>query len=102
MSASENADYRTPIEGACSIEGCGQDLYARGWCSKHYTRWWRHGHPLTYTYMTAEEAEAIRQDPRRQADIAADYGITQVTVSHIKTGKRHRRDASDNDGTETV
>lgn len=30
----------------CSIEGCENPLWARGWCSKHYTRWRRHGDPL--------------------------------------------------------
>lgn len=29
----------------CSIEGCGGLAYGRGWCSKHYERWLRHGDP---------------------------------------------------------
>lgn len=29
----------------CSIEGCEQAVYGHGWCSKHYTRWRRHGDP---------------------------------------------------------
>jgi len=27
----------------CSIDGCGQALYARGWCEMHYARWHRKG-----------------------------------------------------------
>lgn len=30
---------------ACSIEGCDQPIQARGWCSKHYSRWYTHGDP---------------------------------------------------------
>jgi hypothetical protein len=32
--------------GPCSIEGCGQQRLARGWCSTHYWRWSRKGDPL--------------------------------------------------------
>lgn len=37
--------------------------------------------------LTDEEVRAIRKDPRIQADIAADYGVNQQSVSNIKTGK---------------
>lgn len=30
----------------CSVEGCGSLTFCRGWCSKHYSRWQRHGDPL--------------------------------------------------------
>jgi hypothetical protein len=30
----------------CSINGCGIQAKARGWCSAHYHRWQRHGDPL--------------------------------------------------------
>ena len=30
----------------CSIPGCTSAVVSRGWCSKHYTRWQRHGDPL--------------------------------------------------------
>lgn len=29
----------------CTIEGCENKELARGWCSKHYWRWQRHGDP---------------------------------------------------------
>lgn len=32
--------------GHCSLPECSQTAMARGWCSKHYTRWRRHGDPL--------------------------------------------------------
>jgi hypothetical protein len=37
-------------KGICSIEGCGKPAATRGWCTKHYTRWRRHGDPLVTAY----------------------------------------------------
>ncbi len=33
---------RHPI---CSIEGCKKEVKTRGWCRKHYKRWYTHGDP---------------------------------------------------------
>lgn len=30
----------------CSVDGCGKPLFARGWCSMHYTRWRENGDHL--------------------------------------------------------
>lgn len=30
----------------CSIDGCDKVVYAREWCTKHYTRWRIHGDPV--------------------------------------------------------
>ena len=30
----------------CSIPNCGKPAKHRGWCQRHYMRWWRHGDPL--------------------------------------------------------
>lgn len=30
----------------CSVERCENGVRSRGWCSKHYERWRRHGDPL--------------------------------------------------------
>lgn len=38
------------------------------------------------TKLTNSDVLAIRSDPRRQVDIAADYGIKQAQVSRIKLG----------------
>jgi hypothetical protein len=34
---------KTP--GTCKIEGCGEDVVARGWCRRHYARWHTTGDP---------------------------------------------------------
>lgn len=33
-------------EALCSIPDCGNPALARGWCRKHYLRWYKHGDPL--------------------------------------------------------
>jgi len=30
----------------CSVVDCDNKVLARGWCRKHYLRWWKHGDPL--------------------------------------------------------
>ena len=27
----------------CSVQKCKAEIFARGWCQRHYTRWYRHG-----------------------------------------------------------
>ena len=46
----------------CSIEGCSKKAIGRGWCSKHYQRWQRHGHPLTITQTEAGEPARFLDD----------------------------------------
>lgn len=47
-----------PSPGTCSFDGCTGSVFARGWCSKHYSRWQRHGDP----------AITKRQPPTTNAD----------------------------------
>lgn len=37
---------RTPRVGPCKVDGCDEPKCARGWCSKHYAMWRKHGDPL--------------------------------------------------------
>jgi hypothetical protein len=30
----------------CSVEGCAKPVFGKGWCSKHWGAWRRHGDPL--------------------------------------------------------
>lgn len=34
---------RTIKSKLCSIQGCERPRFSRGWCTKHYSRWHRHG-----------------------------------------------------------
>lgn len=33
-------------ERTCSIEGCDEKVFGRGWCNKHWYRWRKYGDPL--------------------------------------------------------
>jgi len=35
---------------ACSFGKCIHPVLARGWCSKHYQRWWKYGDPSKVAY----------------------------------------------------
>lgn len=37
----------------CSIEGCGKEVYLRGWCRPHYVAWRKKGDPLLYREWSA-------------------------------------------------
>lgn len=39
----------------CEIEGCGPEVWARGWCGKHYRRWYMHGTTDDPVRLTQEE-----------------------------------------------
>jgi hypothetical protein len=32
-------------EPTCIVQDCNNPTLARGWCSTHYQRWWKHGDP---------------------------------------------------------
>lgn len=60
----------------CTVPGCGCPVVARGWCSKHYTRWWRGygmngkqrvplSEPVTFR-MTKADMEALREYARER------------------------------------
>lgn len=38
----------------CSIENCEKKKDRKGWCSKHYSSWKRHGDPLATSYATCQ------------------------------------------------
>lgn len=43
-------------QSICSVEGCENLTKARGWCGKHYMRWWTHGDPEAIKWAkTVEE-----------------------------------------------
>lgn len=42
----------------CSVSNCHNPIYARGYCSVHYWRWWRHGDP---TVMLSNLGKSLEQ-----------------------------------------
>lgn len=45
----------------CSIDGCGNPMYLRGWCNSHYLRWRRHGDPMAGRTSTGEAPRWMRE-----------------------------------------
>lgn len=56
--------------GPCTIEGCEKIDFARGWCSRHYTIWKRHGDPTHR--LRGEVRDGKRICPRCKVDTAVD------------------------------
>lgn len=57
-----SATIDTHRRGHCAVEDCDKIADGgNGWCAMHYTRWKRHGDPLTYI------APADRNLPKREA-----------------------------------
>jgi hypothetical protein len=38
--------WKIPERTECKVEGCEKKTFAKGWCSAHYTRWYKYGDPL--------------------------------------------------------
>jgi len=53
----------------CAVAGCNANRYCRGWCTKHYQRWRKHGSP-TATLVPANDlslAERLRANTDQSA-----------------------------------
>jgi hypothetical protein len=78
-------------DGTCSIEGCGKTgQLTRGWCSKHYGRWRRHGDPNVMLRIIGDDAARLwsKIDVRGASECwpwrertDRGYGILKVTRS---------------------
>lgn len=71
----------------CKIDGCSSPASGRGWCSKHYQRWRRHGdpeHQTVYTTNTRHQDKPCAVDGCH--DIAVARGWCKM---HWTRWKRH-------------
>lgn len=59
MTAPDPAD--TVTEQACGIDGCSRDVFARGWCGRHYNRWRKYGDPETLPAVVLDPFERMRK-----------------------------------------
>lgn len=63
----------------CSIEGCGKQAVARGWCPQHWARWRKHGDPLiTLPHARARPRGTPAQEAliERDVQLRCKYGIS--------------------------
>lgn len=55
----------------CKVDQCASPAAKRGWCGKHYQRWWKHGDP-TYeptTYTTCQVADCPKPPRSRTSGL---------------------------------
>jgi len=71
-------------KATCSIDGCTSPALARGWCTKHYTRWRTHGDP-----------EYTKPLPELTPCSVADCGKAAVTRGWCQTHYRRWRVSGD-------
>jgi hypothetical protein len=64
------ASLRVPTKTG-SIRGCQDAATSRGWCGRHYYRWWKHGDPNAKVRQRATANEPIKHDRG-----PAKYGMT--------------------------
>lgn len=84
----------------CSIEGCANSHYGRGWCRAHYLRWARHGDPLAGRGMRGRREEYFWSRVHRGAPSECwewagpvnehGYGQTGRSVAPDAGGLAHR------------
>ncbi|MER9217889.1 hypothetical protein NKI48_02990 [Mesorhizobium sp. M0644] len=54
-----NEDYISMAK--CKVDGCDKPRHGRGWCKAHYTRWERHGDPLSGRTPKGEPERYLRE-----------------------------------------
>ena len=58
----------SPVK-CCAVDGCVAVVFGRGWCTKHYNRWLRHGDPLTTTRTPPIKPDAVEKHCPRCGNI---------------------------------
>lgn len=87
-----------PTNSTCSIPDCARLVRARGWCQKHYDRWWHHGSPYANFRTPRPLEEKLRLRVNKSApsgcwlwtsSLDAD-GYGQLSHGRGNTLKAHR------------
>ena len=70
----------------CSVRGCGKRAKARGWCSKHYGRWQRNGHPQAgrrEVFMSLEEIwDYIKKNSKKTKNGCREWQLCKGTSGY--------------------
>jgi len=62
----------------CSIDGCDSSVFARGWCSKHWSRWRTTGDPQKTKSTPRGEAKRFLEE------VVIPYGeYTTICLGNI-------------------
>lgn len=82
-------------ERTCVIEGCDSPTVARGWCSRHYSKWRLHGDPLHITARDLSTNERFWRFVNRSADCwlwigGKDYDGYGIFKSNGRSHRAHR------------
>lgn len=73
----------------CVIGGCDGDVLARGWCRKHYLRWYKHGSP----YVVKEQTRVSGEDHSQYKHGLWNHPLYK-TWSHMISRCHNEEDAS--------
>lgn len=85
---------RRKSRGTCTVTGCGDtDCGLHGYCLLHYTRWKRHGDPLTVIPPEEREVQEGEANNRWTGDAATYAGIHQRV--RAKRGKASEYECTD-------
>lgn len=71
-------------ERTCSINECSGRVMARGWCSRHYRRWHKHGDPLALVAVPRPRQGACSVEGCERACVALD-----LCSMHYQRLKKH-------------
>jgi hypothetical protein len=77
----------TKAERSCSIVGCAVKHSGRGWCGRHYMRWYRYGHPLA---MVVREPRVL---PEPAQVVAECQDAHSELVELVRAGANDGREA---------
>ena len=87
------------MSAECSIEGCTDARFSRGWCKKHYAKWYRHGDPTagrqhrrTPETPSADREQAVADYLAGETawDLAFAYGVSDTTILNWVRAAGHR------------
>lgn len=77
----------------CSIESCGTKHYARGWCKRHYLRWFHHGDPAVGKFEVTQRGKGAEARFWTKVDKSGKCWLWTGSLSskgygHFGDGKR--------------